>query len=392
MVIKPVREDELATLERNKKVDEDIYQLLLRQMEAAYVSQRLQESDKDEKFRVLEEARLPMFPVWPKKSVVVMVGLLIGLAVGVGLVLLVDHIDKSFVTVEEAGVNLPQPVIGAISNMSISLVQEKSFLGRLLAKLRESKVFSFLDIMPSWPINKPAGPLSPYLVTHNEPLSKVSEEFRVLRTNILNKASANVFKTVMVTSTVKEEGKSLTSSNLAVTMANNSLKTLLIDCDLRRGTLNKLFAARRSPGLSDILKWPQELETAFIKTAVPGLTIVPRGRAVINPAELLDSANFAKLLEGLKKRFDLIILDCPPVLNLPDTCIVGKHAEVSLMVVQMEHTQRADVLNAYSTLRKCGIEVGGFVLTKVHNYMPKYMYDSYYGDIYGEPISVQGEI
>ena len=113
---------------------------------------------------------------------------------------------------------------------------------------------------------------------------------------------------------------------------------------------------------------------------MPGLSLIPRGRAILNPAELLDSANFIKLLELLKKRFDLILLDAPPVLNLPDSCIIGKHVDLSFMVVQMEHTQKADVLNVYSTLRKCNIAVNGFVLTKVHNYMPKYMYNSYYGE------------
>jgi Mrp family chromosome partitioning ATPase len=108
---------------------------------------------------------------------------------------------------------------------------------------------------------------------------------------------------------------------------------------------------------------------------------------------LLGSQEFSKLLEGLKKRFDVIILDAPPVLNLPDSCIIGKHAGLSFMVVQMEHTQRADVINAYNTLHKCNINVEGFVMTKVHNYMPKYLYDSYYGeDIYSEPVTAQGEI
>jgi tyrosine-protein kinase Etk/Wzc len=392
-VVKPVREDELATLERNKKVDEDIYQLLLRQMESAYVSQRLQESDKDEKFRIVEEARMPLFPSWPNKPAVLLIGLLSGLAVGVGLVLIVERVDKSFITVEEAGENLPEPVIGSISNMTINFAQEKPFLGRLLARLRETKIFSFLDIVPSWPINKASSALSPYLITHNDPLSKVSEEFRVLRTNIMNKAARGALKAVMITSTLKEEGKSLTSSNLAISMANNGLKTLLIDCDLRRGTVNKLFDVRRSPGLSDLIKVPIEVDPVLVKTPVAGLTLLPRGRAIVNPAELLDSVNFVKLLEGLKKRFDLILLDAPPVLNLPDSCIIGKHVDLSFMVVQMEHTQRADVINAYSALRKCNIAIGGFVLTKVHNYMPKYMYDSYYGeDIYGEPMTAQGEI
>jgi capsular exopolysaccharide synthesis family protein len=362
-------------------------------MEAAYVSQRLQDSDKDERFRIVENARMPLFPAWPNKLAIIMIGLGVGLFVGVGLVLVVDRVDKSFITVEDANENLPQPVIGAISNMSLNFAEKKPFLGRLYEKLMNTRILSFLEIAPNWPINKSSGLMSSYLITHNDPLSKVSEEFRVLRTNILNKLCEGSLKTVMITSTLKEEGKSLTSSNLAISMANNSLKTMLIDCDMRRGSINKLFNLRRSPGLSDILKVPIEADAVFVKTSVPGLTLMPRGRSIINPSELLGSQEFSKLLEGLKKRFDVIILDAPPVLNLPDSCIIGKHAGLSFMVVQMEHTQRADVINAYNTLHKCNINVEGFVMTKVHNYMPKYLYDSYYGeDIYSEPVTAQGEI
>ncbi len=253
-------------------------------------------------------------------------------------------------------------------------------------------MFSFLEIVPSWPIKKAHGELSAYLITHNDPLSKVSEEFRVLRTNVSNLLSENKQKAVMMTSTLKGEGKSLASSNLAISLANNSLKTVLVDCDLRRGSVHTLFNIARAPGLSELLKGKIDVDSVLASSAVEGLSIIPRGHAVSNPSELLDSKEFSALLATLKERFDVVIFDAPPVLNLPDSCIIGKYVDRSFMIVQMEHTQRTDILNAYHTLHKCKVAISGFVLTKVHNYMPKYLYDSYYGDdIYSDSIPVKGE-
>ncbi len=141
--VKPVREDELVTMERNKQVDEDIYQLLLKQMESAYVSQHLQDSDRDEKFRVIESPRVPLSPIKPKKPVVVFAGLMIGIAIGAGLVLIVDRFDTSFLTVDDAGKGLPQPVIGAISNMILNVTRKRSKLRKLKEKILALKSVLF---------------------------------------------------------------------------------------------------------------------------------------------------------------------------------------------------------------------------------------------------------
>lgn len=381
---KPVTEEELVMLERNKKIDEDIYQLLLKQLESAYMSERLLDTEKSSKFVVLEYARKPFEPSKPNKFKIIFLGLVVGLMLSFGLISLVEYLDQSFVSFEDAKNYLPLSILGTITKMVETKNNPESFWENFKKHLKKYKIFSMLDFVSSYEVRTTTkSKISPFLVTYHQPNSIVAEEYRILRTNLLRIASGKKVA-IMFTSTLRGEGKSLTSANLAISISQISEKTLLIDCDLRRPTIHKIFGIDQQPGISDLLKNENLLSSILAKNVIDKLTIIPSGEFCENPAELLETEQFPRLLSRLKNIYDIIVIDTPPVFNLSDTHIIGKYVDFTVITVQMERTQRNDVLNTYNSLLQEGVKVAGFVLTKVNNYLPKYFYNYYYmtGGIY----------
>lgn len=362
---KPVTEEQLATLEWDKQVDEDIYQMLLHQLESAYVSERLQDSDKGSKFTIIEYARLPLTPVKPSKKKVVFFGLFCGFALSAGLVYFIEYFDKSFLTIEEVRNFLPMQFLGIVSRMK-------------LGKKTHNKVFSMLEFLFPYSIKRVSGSaISPYVVSYHDPQSIIAEEHRILQSHILNAESGNPIKTIMITSSVVGEGKSVTSANLAVAMALSGKNTLLIDCDFRKGNINELFSIAQSPGVTDVINGTTDIKPALVGSSVKNLTIMPRGNNLSNSFELIESKKMEHLFNHLKNHFEIIIVDTPPVLNLPDLRILGRLADRLILVVQMERTQRDDVMDAHAVMENSKVNIDGYVLTNTQYYMPKSSY--YYG-------------
>jgi capsular exopolysaccharide synthesis family protein len=193
----------------------------------------------------------------------------------------------------------------------------------------------------------------------------------------------------MFTSSVVGEGKSVTSGNIAVATAYAGKKTLLVDCDLRRGCAHSLFGIIKKPGMMDVLKSTVHINSAISKTKIENLSVMPRGSDLMNPSELFSLERLGKIFSALKSAFEIIIIDAPPVLNLSDSAIIGKFADIVLVLVQMERTPQDDVLDTYNFLKSNNIDVRGFVLNRVRYYLPGYLYNYYYGSYgyggYGEP-------
>jgi capsular exopolysaccharide synthesis family protein len=379
-----ISEQELANLERNKKVDEDIYQMFLKQLESAYVSERLQDSGKGSRFGIIEYARLPLRPVKPKMAQVAAIGLLGGIMVGFGGVFIVDNWGRSFQTAEQVRHSLQLTALGAVSKIVPETRDEESIAAEVRETIKKyiqnHRMFSKMKFVSPHVARKVFDTgLSPQIVIYHEPECRVSEEFRVIRTNIhqgLNLKGSH--KTILVTSTLRGEGKSTTSANLAVAMADSGSRTLLIDCDLRRGTVHDLFACPRSPGLSDVLAGAASIGDALRQTINGKLTVLPCGSKHHRPSELLGSPPMADLLKELKRQYDTILMDASPVLNLPDPCVLSKYCDCIIMVIQSGRTRCKDVENALSLLTQVNARPSGFVLTNVQYYMPKYIYDYYY--------------
>jgi capsular exopolysaccharide synthesis family protein len=212
------------------------------------------------------------------------------------------------------------------------------------------------------------------------------ENFRVIRTNMLSMGMlTKPPHVVMITSAMPKEGKTVVSSNLAASFALTGAKTLLIDTDLRRGRLHRLFGYRKEPGLSNVLLGESTLQQAFRPTPQKNLTVLSAGTHLPSGTELLGSPEFAELMKDLRSQFDRIVIDTPPVLGLSETSIMQAHVDGVLFVIWTGHTPKSGVQSAIEMLRANGANFYGFVLNRLdlnatQNYYHYYYYshDYYY--------------
>jgi capsular exopolysaccharide synthesis family protein len=189
--------------------------------------------------------------------------------------------------------------------------------------------------------------LNPLLVAALAPKSLAAEQYRSLRTRLAHAEGAGGLRTVLITSPQKGEGKSVTAANLALTMAQElQRRVVLVEADLRKPSLQHLFGIPPGPGLSDYLSGAVELKEALKSVPEHNLTLLPAGTTPINPAELLGSTAMRRLLDHLRTRFDRAILDTPPVLPLADVAILAPLVDGCLMVVRAGFTPKPAIENA----------------------------------------------
>jgi capsular exopolysaccharide synthesis family protein len=189
--------------------------------------------------------------------------------------------------------------------------------------------------------------LHPLLVAGLAPKSLAAEQYRTLRTRIAHTEGANALRTVLVTSPQKGEGKSITSANLALTMAQElQRRVVIIEADLRKPSLQHLFGLPAGPGLAEYLSGAAELRDIMKFLPDHNLTVIPGGSAPTNPAELLGSTAMRRMLDQLRTRFDRVILDTPPVLPLADVAVLAPMVDGALLVVRAGVTPKPAIENA----------------------------------------------
>lgn len=213
-------------------------------------------------------------------------------------------------------------------------------------------------------------------IVDKDPKAIASESYRTLRTNIQYSSFDKEYRVILVTSSEPGEGKSTTSGNLALSLAQGDKKVILVDCDLRKPSLHKKFKISNLYGLSDVLIGKETLEDASSKKG--NLTILTAGKIPPNPSEMLASNAMTNLIEELKESFDYIILDTPPVQAVTDSQILSTKADGTILVVRAEKTKKDSVQNSISLLKKVNANIIGTVLNGVDNSRHKYYY--YYGE------------
>ncbi len=242
--------------------------------------------------------------------------------------------------------------------------------------------------------------IEPHVVAFHDPASPVGEQYKIIRTNIQSMRSKGDYKTFLLTSSVNGEGKTVTSVNLSLTMANdlNNKSILLIDADMRKGKVARYLGLSAKPGLSEILKGEIEPDAAFVSPNINNLTIIPSGRVPRNPAELLSSKKMSSLLTSLRARFDYIFIDSPPVMPLTDPCILGGMTDGVILVVQAARTQRDMVKTVENRLQQAHAKLLGYIITNVEYHLPHYLYryvheyDGYKAYHEPEPAIVKEEV
>ena len=207
---------------------------------------------------------------------------------------------------------------------------------------------------------------------------KSAESIKILRTNLQFSNVDGNLKTIMVTSSVPGEGKSFTSSNLAVAFAQLNMKVLIVDCDMRRGTQHKQFRISNANGLSDLLIDNTYEYAKYIKpTGIDNLYIVTSGTVPPNPSELLNSKNFERFVEAAKEVYDIVVFDMPPVTVVPDATIVATKVDKTVIVSRVKVTPMEELEKTKKTLEAVNANIAGVVVNGVKTSTKKY-YGKYY--------------
>jgi capsular exopolysaccharide synthesis family protein len=218
------------------------------------------------------------------------------------------------------------------------------------------------------------------LVDYYDQESSYATEFRRLLHNINGAVPEKKAKIVMVTSSLLAEGKSTVVSFLALTAARQKhRKTLLIDCDLRRPTLHRLFSVPRDGGIVEAVLDGKKIKDVIKRTAEPNLDIITAGVAVSQPSEIFESGHIRELLDEARFYYELILVDCAPILPVSDPMLLAPEVDGVLLIIKAGSTQREIAKRASGVLKNERSRFLGVVLNNISNVLPYYYSDSYYG-------------
>ncbi len=348
----PEKSLKLARLMRTAQVDEKIFIML----QEKYQESRITEVGQLGNVRVIDYGKAPEFPIKPKKKMNLLLGILIGLGLGVGIAFLLDYIDFSIRSIED------------VESLGLSLVATIPFIeqGQTNGTLKKRIKIDDPEVAD----------INERLVTHLKPKSPVSEAYRTLRTNILFSAPDRPIKVVVFTSSGPKEGKSTSVSNLAITFAQMGTRTLLIDADLRRPVIHKLFGLDKRLGLTNILVGRSTLSEAVQRVEeLPNLDVLTSGIIPPNPAELLGSEAMKRLLDQAREKYEMILLDAPPIIAVTDPSVLVHLVDGVILVIRSAQAQRDAVKHSVEQLHRVNAPLIGVLLNSIE---AKIVYGSYY--------------
>jgi uncharacterized protein involved in exopolysaccharide biosynthesis/Mrp family chromosome partitioning ATPase len=371
----------LQRLQRDAKTNEDLLALLRTKHQEALIK----ESERVEEVSIVRPATDPAEPSSTDGVNTVLVGALLGLMLGLVLAFVQETLDTSIGTIEDVENYLQIPVVGIVPHIDVRetverLVERRPALAPMEAELLQSHAL---------------------LITHFDPRSPVAEAYRTIRTNIQFIRLERAGKLIVFTSPTLQEGKTTTIVNVALTMAQNGQRTLLVGANLRRPSLYRFFGVEREPGLSDILvgnaRWRDcirtvadiimgrfEMEDIMASPGLDNLHIIESGAIPANPSELLSTPAMAKFLREVRDEYDVVLIDTPPVLPVTDSAIVAAQADGVILVYQAGKVGRLVLKRAKAHLESTRASVWGVVLNDVQSEIAGYTYAHYYTHYYGE--------
>ncbi len=318
----------------------------------------------DKGIQLLEPALVPAVPVGPHRWRTITIGLLLSLAAGVGLAFLLEFLNNTMKSIEDVASYLGLPTLAIVPSFNKKQLQRQAD--------------EALAVVPSafGAVSNKVGAQCGRLMVHNEH-TPFAEAYRSIRTSILLSSAGTPPRTILVTSSQPSEGKTTTAINTAIALSQLKARTLIIDADMRRPSMHKVFGLAPSQGLSTYLSSKEiGIGTLIQKLPLSDLYLLPAGVIPPDPAELVSSSRMKELLEMLTLEFQHIIIDSPPMINVTDSIVLSTLADGVIFVVKGGETKRSIVRRACQELSAVRTRIIGVVINNLN--LKTEGYDDYY--------------
>lgn len=349
----------------------DLYQAVLKQVAETKISAASVSSN----VFVTDYASFPTSPSAPRTKLIVTLCTILGLIVGLAIAVVLEFLDNTLKSEQDTYRVLDLPLLGSVPSFSAAPQAPAAILGKFksLPWVKDYMNSGTNAPAPIVPPNVPGADAAMIrdskLITVSAPQDFVSEALRTIRAGILLSSADRPPKVILMTSAKKGEGKTTIVANLAVTLAQAYHKTIVIDADMRQSSLSRLFVDTGSsgPGLSELLAGQARLGDVVSATSVPALDILPAGSPAPNPAELLSSQTMRNLILELSTRYELILIDSPPVLPVADALMLSRLVDSVVLVTRSNYTERHAAVEARRRLLRVNARILGVVLNDVHH-------------------------
>lgn len=330
---------EYRTLERGVQTNNYMYEALVKRLKEIDLSGNLSFSN----ISITNRAEIPGKPVKPNIMLNIILAVMVGLVGGIGLAFFVDYLDITIKSPDDVKDLLGSTFLGAISEVTGANEENK------------------------------------HAITYFEPKSPVTESYRAIRTILCHLMSQGEnLKTILITSASPQAGKTLTITNLSIVFAQKESKVLLVDTDLRKPQIHKMFNLDKNIGLSEYLLDGRDLDSIIKKTEIEGLKVITCGKTVHNPAEIIASSKTKEFIAEAKDKFDFIFFDSSPLISVTDADILADILDVSIQVVRSGKTLAPIALRAKEKLLQAKAKNLGVILNDMKACYDRYYYYGYY--------------
>lgn len=358
----PAKSVQFAQLERDRTVLAETYSLMRQKFEEA----RITEASQLGKIRIIDPAIPPLNRTSPNTKVNLAVGLLLGLGLGTLAAFLIEQTDnsiKSVSDIERKGLNVLGIIPDISKSKSLNKKRNNTKKTKKVPKGQKGTISLTNDIRRR-------------IITKEDPRSPISEAYRSLRTSITFAAVDNPAKTIIVTSPGPGEGKTTTITNLAITFANLGKRTLLVDVDLRRPAIHRIFNLNIEPGVTHYLTgFPRDIHPLIKQTEIKNLQVITAGATPPDPSVLLSSKRMQEFIMSLELGWDIILFDSPPTIAVTDTSLLSENVDQFIIVVKSGQTDKLAFDRAIQLLESVNAPIAGVIMNAVS---PRNSYESYH--------------
>lgn len=338
---------EYARLHRAHLSSEKLYLFVEEKYQEALIGEQSQFGY----LQIFDKALIPVEPVSPKVFLNLIIGLCLGLGLGIGIVIAKERFNVTIKSPDE------------IKNYGITVLSTIPLMDEQIKKVNGKSVAYIQDVA-----------IDAHLISFLNPLSPISESYRRLRTGIQFIYPDKKMQVILITSPSSGEGKSTTVSNLGITFAQAGKKVVILDTDFRKPNLHIEFGLDKGPGITDILFDSNKIHEVIKNTVVENLFLITCGSIPPNPSELLGSEKMKNFVEELKKEYDIILFDSPPVLAVTDAELLATISDGVILVIKAEETQKEILIRALELLNSVGAKVIGSLL---NGFNPKHLTGKY---------------